>query len=348
MPALPISKRYTLYRLLPILAVVLGASSCGDKEYSPEKAAYAAGKDLIIIGIEEYRFQTSGYFFNKNLQALEAAANQARESKERFKDGTWKLAHLYASLACDEAAAEPVWQDHEKILTEWTKQFPESITAHVAKGNFLTQYAWHARGTSYLNEVSPEALLLMNERFKQARTVLDHAKSLPVKCPGLWASLMNLAPGQSWPKPEFAKVFEEAKAIEPQYFEHDLAQARFLMTRWQGDEGDWEAAAEKEILRVDGLGLESYVRVIMDQRGYYDDLFAETKASWSMTQTGFEMMRKKYPESIELLNAYTRLACIAEDRTTALRLFDEIDNRATLSQWGDRKRFNLLERWARQ
>lgn len=348
MPAFLTSKYCTRYCLISILAVALGICSCGEKEYSPEKAAYAEGKDLVIISIEEYRYQTRGYFSNKNFQALETAANQARESKERFKDGSWKLAHLYASLACDETAAETIWQDHEKILTDWLKQFPQSITAHVAQGDFLTQYAWQARGTGYLNEVPPEALQLMDERFKQARTLLDHAGTLPTKCPGLWASLMNLAPGQSWTKAEFAKVFEEAKAIEPQYFEHDLAQARFLMTRWQGDEGDWEAAAEKEISRVGGLGPESYVRVIMDQRGYYDDIFNETKASWSKSQTGFEMMRKKYPESIELLNAYARLACIAEDRPTALRLFEEIDNRATLSQWGERKRFNLLERWAKQ
>ena len=106
------------------IALVLGATSCGEKKYSPEKAAYAAGKDLIIITIEEYRYQTRGYFTNRNFQALEAAANQARESKERFKDGSWKLAHLYASLACDEAAEETLWQDHAKIRTEWIKQFP--------------------------------------------------------------------------------------------------------------------------------------------------------------------------------------------------------------------------------
>ncbi len=339
---------FVRYSFILTFAVALGLTACRDKEFSPEKAAYAAGKDLVILEVEAYRYQMRGYFYSKNFQALETAATHARESKERFKDGTWKLAHLYASLACDEAAAETVWQDHEKIHAGWIQQRPQSVTAHVAHGNFLTQFAWHARGTAYLNEVSPEVLHLMDERFKQARANLIHAQTLPTKCPGAWLALMNLAPGQAWTKAEFTKIFEEAKAIEPQYFEHDLAQARFLMVRWQGEAGDWEAAAEKEISRFGSLGAESYARVIMDQRGYYDDIFAETKASWSITQTGFELMRKKYPESIELLNAYCRLACIAEDRPTALRLFNEIDNRATLSQWGDRKRFNLLERWARQ
>ncbi len=337
-----------LHHLL-LLATALLVAACGDKEFSPEKAAYALGKDLIILETEDYRQQARSDFSNRNFQALEAKAELARSSKARFKDGTWKLAHFYTSLACDEAAAEPIWQDMEKAHAEWTKQFPQSITAAVAHGDFLTQYAWHARGTGYLNEVSAEALQLMEDRFNQARAVLDRARNFPTRCPGLWASLMNLAPGQAWPKAEFAAVFEEAKTYEPQYAEHDLAQARFLMPRWQGDEGDWEAAAEREITRVGGLGLEGYVRVILDQRGYYDDLFAETKASWSKTQSGFETMRKLYPESVEILNAYARMACIAEDRVVALRLFNEIDNRATLAQWGgERKRFNLLERWARQ
>jgi len=79
-----------------------------------------------------------------------------------------------------------------------------------------------------------------------------------------------------------------------------------------------------------------------------DDFFAETKASWRISQSGFEMMRKKYPEFLEILNAYCRLGCIAEDRATARRLFGESDSRVTLSQWGERKRFNLLRRWSEQ
>ncbi len=323
-------------------------SSCGDKEVSPEKAAIAAGKDLIIVAIEKYRLQVRADFSSRNFAALEETAEHARVSKERFKDGTWKLAHFHDAFGYPMDAPEAAWLEQEKGHREWITAYPESIAAHVAQAEFLIQYGWLARGTAFINEVSEEALRLQKERFAMARTVLEKAAALPKRSPAYGAKLMDLALAQEWTKPEFAVIFEEAKALEPQYIKHDLAQARFLMPRYQGSEGDWEAAAEKEILREGGLGEESYARVMMDQRGYYDDFFAETKASWSITQSGFELMRKRYPESLEILNAYCRLACIAEDRATARRLFIEIDNRVTLSQWGERKRFNLLRRWSEQ
>jgi len=210
----------------------------------------------------------------------------------------------------------------------------------------LTSYAWHARGSGYVNEVTEDAWRLYRERLAAAGSILDRSKDMPLKCPAWWHMQMRVALGQSWSKADFAKVFEEAKAFEPQYFMHDYAQAKFLMPSWNGEPGDWEAAAEKEIARPGGLGLEGYARVISEQRGYFDDIFSETKASWSKTQQGFELMRKKYPDSAEILNAYARLACIAEDRPMAKKLFAEIGNKIVNYCWGERKRFFQMRKWA--
>jgi len=340
----------TLSHILPVVllaACPLVVTACKREAYSPEKAAIARGEDMIMKEVDAYRHETRQFYNNSNFEPLEARANEARTSKAKFGNGGWKLQHFYDSLACREDEPESMWQLHAKIHQDWERKFPDSVTARIAHADFLTSYAWHARGTGYANEVTEEGWRLFHERLASARTILDQSKDLPVKCPVWWQVSMKVALGQSWSKAEFAKLFEEAKAFEPAYHLHDLAQAKFLMLRWYGDEGDWEAAAEKDIDRPGGLGLEGYARVIADQRGYYDDIFRETKASWRKTQQGFELMRKTYPDSAEILNTYCRLAVIAEDRALAKKLFDEIGNKVILYCWGgERKRFNQMKRWA--
>ncbi len=340
---------YRLIPFLPLAACLLVATSCKREAYSPEKAAFARGEDMIMQEQQAYRGETRQFYNNRNFDQLEARANETRTSKAKFGNGSWKLHDVYDSLDCRAEEPESMWQLHEQIHQAWEKKFPDSITARVAHADFLTNYAWHARGTGYANEVTEEGWRLFRERLASARTLLDQSKDLPVKCPVWWQVCMRVAIGQEWSKEEFAALFEEAKSLEPTYFMHDLAQAKFLMVRWYGDEGDWEKAAEKEIDRPGGLGPEGYARVIADQRGYYDDIFRETKASWRKTQQGFELMRKTYPDSAEILNAYCRLAVIAEDKATAKRLFTEIGDKVILSQWGgERKRFNQMRRWARK
>ncbi len=333
--------------VLPVAFGLLAATACHREAYSPEKAAFAQGEDLIMREIEAYRQETRQLYNNRKFQELETWASEARDGKLKFANGTWKITHFYDSLKCREDEPESMWQLHEQIHQDWEKKFPDSITARVGHADFLTSYAWNARGTGYSNEVTEEGWRLFHERIEAARITLDKAKKLPKKCPVWWQVQMKVALGQSWSKADFAKLFEEAKAFEPQYFPYDLAQAKFLMPRWYGDEGDWEAAALKEIERPSGLGLEGYARVICDQRGYYDEIFNETKASWRKTRQGFELMRKSYPDSAEVLNAYCRLACIAEDRVLAKDLFAQIGDKVILYCWGgERKRFTQMKRWA--
>jgi hypothetical protein len=334
-------------RLILLLAVsLLSLVSCRQEKYSAAKAAFAQGVDLIMLDVAAYRRGVNADFKARNFEALEKSAADARAGKAEFGNGTWKIGNFYTALAYREDDPESTWAILEQIHQEWREKFPDSITARVAHADFLVKYGWQARGTGYSNEVTEEAWRLLANRLASARKILEEAKSLPVKCPVLWQVLMEVAIGQSWSKQDFAKMFEEAKATELLYFPHDFVQARFLMVRWQGEPGDWEAAAEKEIDRPNGLGLEGYARVISDQRGYYDDIFSETKASWPKTRAGFDLLRKRYPDSAEILNTYCRLACIAGDKTHAKKLFDEIGDGVITYCWGERKRFFQLRRWA--
>lgn len=341
-------KLSTRYLVLPLLIpMILGGISCQSEKFSPEKAAFAKGEDLIMEQVISYRTETRQLYDQSNFEQLETRANEARTGKTKFENGTWKLTSFYDALDCQRDAPEATWQHQEKTYQDWEKQFPNSITARVAYADFLTQYAWHARGTGYANEVTPEAWKLYGDRMTAAKTLLEQSKSLEPKCPVWWEVMMKVAQGQSWKIEEFAKLYDEAKTFEPTYFRYDFAQAKFLMPTWYGKPGDWEAAALKDIDRPSGLGLEGYARVISEMRGYYDDIFTETKASWKKTNQGFEVLHTKYPSSAEILNAWCRLACVAGDKPTAKKLFAMIGNKTILYCWGnERKRFDQMKNWA--
>jgi hypothetical protein len=131
----------------------------------------------------------------------------------------------------------------------------------------MTRYAWHARGSDWANKVKEEAWVLFGERLASARAILEQSKSMK-PCPGWWTVRLRVARGQGEEPADFESLFREAKNAEPKYVFHDQARAVYLLPRWHGEPGEWEAAAEKEIENSDGLGHEGYARVIWHLADY--------------------------------------------------------------------------------
>ena len=223
---------------------------------------------------------------------------------------------------------------------------PESITARVAQAGFLVDYAWYARGSGYSDTVKDEGWRLLAERLTEAQKVLSEAKKMKSKCVMWWNVQMTVALGQDWEHAKYDELFAEAKTFEPEFWSFDVKRAYYLLPRWHGQPGDWEAAAEKEIDRP-GLGAEAYARVVMNQRAYYkQNIFVETKASWPKTRDGMEILHRKYPDSQEILNAYVQFARMSDDRPVARKLFEEIGGRFYPKSWTNQDRFFQDRNWA--
>ena len=118
------------------------------------------------------------------------------------------------------------------------------------------------------------------------------------------------------------------------------------MPRWYGQSGEWEYTLTLEIDRPKGLGLETYSRVVEALHGYYKNIFRESHASWPQTRDGFELMRQRYPDSLEILSEYCQLACLANDRALARKLFDELGGQMIAGIWGHQKDFRHYRNWA--
>ena len=302
-------------------------------------------KDKITTEIWHFLLKVRSLYNASKFDELEALADQLGNERSRFGNGSWKIYQFYEALRCRKDEPESMWQLHARIHENWDTAKPRSITACVAHAGFFTEYAWHARGTGYSNAVTKEGWRLFGERLAKAKEVLDHSAHFEPKCPMWWRVRMTVALGQGWSWDEYEKLFQEAKAFEPEFWSYDVAKATYLLPRWHGQPGEWEYALASENERPKGLGLETYARVVNAMDDYYKNVFRETHVSWPQTRDGFELMRQRYPDSLEILNAYCRLACLAGDRVSARKLFDELGGRMITNVWGDQDNFRQWRNW---
>jgi hypothetical protein len=325
---------------LLIMAALLAAVSC-EKAREAEAATTSVGLQTLF----DYRRDTRQDYNNRRFDELEKNANQARSGKERTGDGDWRIFHFYQSLQCREDEPESMWKLHDEIHKEWEKRFPESITARVARADFLAAYAWYARTDKSADEVTEEGWRLFRERLAEARTVLDGAKTLSPGCPMWWQVYQIVALGQGWPREDYDALFNDAKAFEPEFHHHDNSRAKFLLPRWYGEQGEWAKVAEAQIPIQGATGHEIYARVVWEMSTYSEDVFGESNASWRKARKGFDELVVRHPDSIELLNRYCRMACFAGDKTQARKLFEKIGANKASVCWR-KNEFDKAKAWA--
>jgi hypothetical protein len=323
-----------------LMAAMLVAVSC-EKAKEEEAVNPSAGSQIL----NDYRGDTRQDYNKRRFDELEKNANQVRSGKERMGDGDWRIFHFYQSLQCREDEPESMWKLHDEIHKEWEKRFPESITARVARADFLAEYAWHARTDKFADEVTEQGWRLFRERLAEARTVLDGAKTLSPGCPMWWQVYQRVALGQGWPREDYDALFKEAKAFEPEFHLYDVSRAHFLLPRWHGEEGEWAKVAEAQIPIQGATGYEIYARVVWEMSTYNEDVFGESNASWRKVRKGFEELTARHPDSIELLNRYCRMACFADDRTLARKLFERIGANKAPGCWR-KNEFQKAKDWA--
>ena len=156
------------------------------------------------------------------LEAIDCVADRAREGKERFPGGTWKLRELYKGVSAPVQhpvhATQEDWDILLKRLGEWVKARPRSITARVALASAYVGYAADIRGNGPANTVSEDGWKIFKERTTKAERILQGAATLPTKCPEQYLVMQKVAQNLSWSDAEKRDLFKRATNFEPGYF----------------------------------------------------------------------------------------------------------------------------------
>jgi WD40 repeat protein len=293
-----------------------------------------------------YRRMIRGLFDAGQWELLDRIAGELRISQEKFDEGTWKLSSFYGGLGLSSDSSDEQYTRHFSKLNAWDKVAAESVTPRIARAMLLTNYAWHARGTGFANTVTAEGWKLFGERLAQARQVLEDALSLGQKCPGWHAAMFTIALGQGWSDEEYRKLIAEAIASQPDYYDYYFTIARHYLPRWHGKSGEWERVAKELSQRPELEGHGIYARMAWANKGYHEDIFAESSIEWTLMREGFKEIMARYPKSRWNLINFCWFACVAGDAHTARELFQQIGDNYLADVWDNRKQFKAAQRWA--
>lgn len=303
----------------------------------------------------DFKKQVTDLLKQNKFAELDQLAGELRKSKARFTaGGGWKIFRLYfvldprLDIPEGQDPTEADWQTYLKKVAGWAQKSPNSITAQVLYADALTGYAWFGRSNEYAANVSEAQWKMFHERLDLAEQVLLKAKALPAKCPMWYYTMQRVALGQGWDLARYDQLFSEATAFEPKFYGYYTAKAYYLLPRWHGEDGDWEAFAEETRLKVGGKeGASLYYRIAVNQSKYYKnaDFFNETNISWLLMRDGYLATEELYGRNIDALHTIAKFAFWAQDRESLKSLLEKIGNDVEPECWPSQQAFNEFKDW---
>lgn len=278
------------------------------------------------------------------LEEADALASKLRTSKSTFRDGEWKLRAFYNGfLTPTDESSESQWKTMIASVENWRAVKTNSVSARIALAVALTGFGWHARGSGWGETVTEDGAKKMEERLNNAVVVLRSAKDLPEKCPHWYAAIQKVALGLGWDRASCDAILKEAISFEPKYYAFYEYHAYYLLPRWYGEPGDWEAFAKKATV-VDPT---IYPRILC----YFytsgvGNVFKESQdASWILAKKGFTTWVDKCPDSFEAKSFYCMFCGFVNDCEQMKTLFRQIGDSVDLTVWRTVDEFREKRYW---
>jgi membrane protease YdiL (CAAX protease family) len=285
----------------------------------------------------------------RDTAGLEAVAGELRANKDSLDGGTWFLTHFYRT-AVGVPDEEPAASDAMAFYEAWAKDRPDNITAQICLADALVTQAWNARGGGSADTVTPEGWEVMQERLDRAWSVLKRARDLEPMCPGWFEVAQNVALGQGWGRDGYFALVDEAIEREPTYGKYYTGVCYWLLPRWHGETGDFEAwiAGQADRYPEDQRD-EQYARLVWmaDRMPVGGEIvFAPERLDWPRARRGFESWLARDPDNLNVRFQFTRLALLADDRETARAQFEITGGKYAPSGWRNPREFEQARQFA--
>jgi hypothetical protein len=307
--------------------------------------------DGAVRGNEsQYRKTILDLLARRDFAGLEEAANAARTSRDRIEGGAWKLFIFYEVMAnhpLSDRAGTVELDTQVRLLEDWVKARPESITARVALAEAYRTVGWNARGSGFANTVTDASWDKFDAQdAKAAQTLLD-AQNLSAKCPHWYYVMLEIARDQGLGKAETRSLFESAIAFEPTYYHYYREYALNLLPKWHGYPGEAEALAEDSNNRIGGpQGAFVYFQIATILYCMCYDKPVTPTLSWTTLQEGFKEIDEHYGATTLVLNRFALLAYLYQDRAVARKVFARLGDQWEPELWRKHDTFNTARTWA--
>ena len=254
---------------------------------------------------------------------IERVAASYLASRAEMPDGSWKLTSFAYGLFSVYGQGEAAWQANHARMEAWHAARPQSKLARLLLGRSWSEGAWGARGAEYADKVQSKQWAIVQQRLHGAAPLLSASladiKSTPLVFSGLqsWALLGQV------PRPVYERAWKQALAAFPTYTPFYLAKSNYLMPRWGGEAGEWEAFAAQSADALGGTrGDILYARLVEDQSESYGDEFFEVNApSYERARRGYHALLKISRDPVTDASRAQRLANLADDTAFQRELF---------------------------
>jgi hypothetical protein len=306
---------------------------------------------LPLHFVEPYQDGFRYFLDQEDFEKLDEIADKARRPQIRYPGGYWKLHILYDALKGPHRgtqASETEWTTHLDRLKRWVAQRPQSVTARVALAGAYLRYGWRARGEGFANQVTAEGWKHFAERAEMAGQTLVDAFALPTKDPEWYLVMQGVAQALGKDKSAQNAIFEKAVAFEPDYQYYYRFQAEMLMPKWDGEEGEMAAFAERAADRLGGKkGDEIYYQIATFVNCGCESDNNLNGMSWPRIKRGYQVVKEQYGETLDNMNKMGAMAGAAGDPAFAMELFDRIGENWDPAVWQNEKSFQGVRAWAK-
>jgi hypothetical protein len=334
---------------MPIRLSVRSASLTALLTLSLAGSSFAQTSPVSAISAEDLRQwerDLQADLIAEKFDSLDQIADQLRSNKTRLTGGGWQLRLFYSALDAP-GHTEQDSTEHIAHLEHWMSQRPNSITARIALATALDRWAWVARGHDFADSVTPEGFRLFDERIKEARTILEGSRKMPVMCPQWYSTMMDVAISQGWNPERMHKMLDDGIRFEPGYYYLYIQYANYLLPRWYGEDGEASKFARTSADAVGGnAGDILYFQIanVLIRRG--NDDFPVHEMDWQRLQRGYQGIVSQYGESRSLRNRVAFMAWKFQDATVARQQFTLIGDDWDVNVWDDRGYFDRARDWA--
>ena len=290
-----------------------------------------------VNAFAKYQAAIKGLLAQNSYDELERIAGSARDNKERFSGGYWKISAIYLALATPvgNESDGTVWAEHLAHLQQWLKMSPDSITARIALASAYVAHADSARGDGTGDTVTAQGWKVYKADTAEAYTLLKDLAKLSAD-PRTDYVMLQIAQNQGWETQQEEAIFEQAISREPTYRPYYRLRASYLLPQWYGKEGDIARFANDVYTRMGPVnGPIAYYEIAAVAMPF------DIRVSLGKMKEGYRVSVQHYGETFDQLNQLAFLSYGSKDMLVMQDMLDRIgDNYVADSWFGHREMFD--------
>jgi len=224
-----------------VLGVGLGLLLWQRWSRSHQAATLADGADLSAIPmVGEVGLDADGYPRAEpdqlHLRALLRSRrfvelNQAITSLQAQFEADYRKEYWMDAVMRAFGVADPAL---EPLLNEWIAAMPDAFAPRAARGEYMLETGWVARGAAFARKTSAEQFQRMAQSHHSARTDLEKALDLHPKLAVAFGRLIWIGMANSSPNEQLKHWLDGALTICPQCFQVRAIYLHALRPRWSG------------------------------------------------------------------------------------------------------------------